>query len=91
MSWTIYDEFIDLARARHVVIYRNADTGAEHQLSQEFNLPSCPHCGMLQGGTEPVDFLKLKADTLTALHVHHRTLLNYREKHPNVRLGDAPK
>lgn len=91
MSWAEHDEFIDLARGRHVVVYRNKDTGQEHHLVNLIHLDSCPHCGAIKQGAEPADFAKLKADTLAQLRAHHKILLQYREKHPYARLGTEPK
>ena len=90
--WKIKDEFIDLGRARHVVIFHNPDTGGEHHLVHDFRMPACPHCGVskLTEG-KPIDFKKQKDDTLKALNDHHRSLMQYRELHPHVRLGSAPK
>jgi hypothetical protein len=92
MSWRIHDEFIDLAQARHVVIFRN-DVGAEHQLLHEFMLPSCPHCGEPKLGIvgTPLDFEKTKADTLAALNDHYRRVMNYREKHARVEVRSRPR
>lgn len=93
MAWQIKDEFIDLAKARHVVIFHNPDTGSEHHLVHHFNLAACPHCGVPKVGSDknPIDFHQKKAETLAALHAHHQTLLRYRELHPRVRLGTEPK
>jgi hypothetical protein len=90
MSWTIHDEFIDLSQARHVVVFKNRDTGTEHHLINLFGLKACPTCGTVKA-SEPVDFEKLKSDTLATLNAHHRTMLQYREKHSRVRLGTEPK
>lgn len=89
MSWRIKDEFLDLARARHVVIFHNPDSGAEHHLVHEFKLAACPHCGVSKtdAAGDPLDFQKIKVDTLAALQAHHKSVLQYREKHPNVRLA----
>lgn len=93
MSWKIHDEFIDSEQGRHVVIFKNADTGAEHHLIHHFHMDACPHCGRPneKHETEPIDFHKVKADTLQSLQDHHRKVAAYREKHPQVRLGAAPK
>ncbi len=91
MSWKVKDEYLDLAQARHVVVFHNQDTGAEHHLLHEFSLPACPHCGVVQAQPgQLLDFEKVKADTLAKLHAHHRAVMNYREKHLRVRLGSAP-
>ena len=84
MAWILKDEFIDLAQARHVVIFHNPDTGAEHHLVNAFGLPSCPHCGHVKAAVG-VDFHKVKADTLTALNEHHQQVMRYREQHPGVK------
>lgn len=93
MAWKIKDEFIDLGRARHVVIYHNPDTGGEHHLIHDFRMPSCPHCGTpkLTADKQPIDFQKQKDEMLQALNDHHRSLMQYREKHSSVRLGSTPK
>jgi len=93
MTWQIKDEFIDLCRARHTVIFHNPDTGAEHHLVHEFKLASCPHCGTLKANAAGIviDMETKKAETLTALHAHHNEVMQYREKHPRVRIGSAPK
>ena len=88
--WKQHDEFIDLAQARHVVIYKNSDTGAEHHLIHHFNLDACPTCGRTNP-THPVDFHAEKEKKLAELNAHHRSLLDYRSKHPHVRLGNQPK
>jgi hypothetical protein len=93
MAWRIHDEFIDLPQGRHVVVFHNPDTGAEHQLIHQFHLDVCPHCGhpnVTEEG-EPIDFHQIKADTLEALNEHHQKSMAYREKHPHVRLGSEPK
>lgn len=92
MAWKIKDEWIDLRQSRHVVLFHNPDTGAEHQLIHEFNVPACPHCGhphMIE--QKPVDFESIKAEVHAALHAHHRRSMEYHEKHKNVRLGTGPK
>jgi len=93
MSWKIHDEWIDLAQSRHVVIYKNSDTGAEHHLVHDFKIGSCPHCGRMNGeyAGGPVDFAAAKHDTLKQLHAHHAQVMQYRELHPHVRLGNGPK
>ena len=93
MSWKLHDEFIDPEQGRHVVIYKNSDTGAEHHLINLLHLDSCPHCGRPNeaDASEPVDFHKVKTDTLQSLQEHHRKVAAYREQHPQARLGKAPK
>lgn len=93
MAWLTKHEWIDLARARHVVIFHNPDTGQEHHLINEFALSACPHCGQskVTDAGERIDFQRVKIDTLKALNEHHKTLMQYREKHPNIRLGNGPK
>lgn len=89
--WKVKDEFIDLAQARHVVIFHNQDTGAEHHLIHHFNVNACPTCGHVKQNTEGTDFQKVKVDTLLSLNDHHKRLMQYREKHPHVRLGNGPQ
>jgi hypothetical protein len=93
MSWAIHDEFVDFGNFRHTVIFKNRDTGAEHHLIHEFKLHSCPHCGVVktQPNGEPIDFALLKAETLAALQAHHKTVLQYGEKHVNIRRGSERK
>lgn len=118
MTWAIKDEWIDLAQAKHVVIYHNPDVlisaqaGAkpvpvEHHLIHDFASPACPHCGHIKeradligtdesGGKAKVveagtDFNKIKKETLDALNGHHRNLMDYKAKHPQVRLASGPK
>lgn len=104
MAWKIKDEWIDLAQGRHTVQYHNPDvlvphpeTGApvpvEHHLHHEFKLKACPHCGHANVDKQgiPVDFAKRKTDVHEALHAHHSHMMQYREKHPQVRMGTGPK
>ncbi len=93
MSWKLKDEWIDLAQARHVAIFHNPDTSAEHHLIHEFKLDACPHCGVTKVNEkqEAIDFHEIKTATLKALNAHHRSLMAYRELHPNVRLASGPK
>ena len=105
MAWQIKDEWIDLAQARHVVVFHNPDVlvpptsgvgkhvPVEHHLIHEFKLASCPHCGHVKTDDqgESVDFLKVKADIHAALNAHYGTLMQYRELHPGVRIGNGPK
>ena len=93
MSWKIHDEWLDLAASRHVVIFRNSDTGAEHHLIHEFKLSACPHCGRPSSTEETAlaDFRKMRDDTLFALQAHHRKVMRYQEQHKNARLGNGPK
>lgn len=90
MSWHIHDEFIDLKQARHVVVFRNRDTGAEHQLIHLFGLNACPACGAVKPSV-PVDFEQHKAKILSDLNAHHKTVLQYKELHAHVRAGTEPK
>ena len=103
MAWQIKDEFIDLAQAKHTVIYHNPDVlvdygrgklePQEHHLIHDFSLNACPHCGALHPDAQakPVDFEKKKSDTLAALEAHHRLVRQKLELHPRARLGSAPK
>jgi glutaredoxin len=91
MSWNVKDEFLDLARGRHVVIFHNSDTKAEHHLIHEFNLSACPHCGDVKQAAAPIDFAKLKAETHEKLSAHHRSVMQYRSAHPQVELRSGPK
>lgn len=108
MAWTIRDEWIDLAAARHVVVFHNPDVlvqatrgravlGAkvpvEHHLHHEFKLKACPLCGHATQNEQgiSIDFSVTKQEVHEALNGHHRLMIQYREKHPNVRLGSGPK
>lgn len=92
MSWSIKDQYIDLTRSRHVVVFHNRDTNAEHHLINEFKFPSCPHCGQVNYTTQqPVDFNTVISNTLKQLNDHHRTVLQYKESFPQVRVGTEPK
>ncbi len=93
MAWQIKDEWIDLAQARHTVIFHNPDTAAEHHLIHEFNLVACPHCGVprIDSAWKPIDFEKMKTDTFAKLNAHHQTVMKYCAQHARVRLGTGPK
>ena len=91
MSWKEHDEWIDLARGKHTVLYRNQDTGAVHEAIYYFNLPACPHCGDVKSPKEPIDFETFKANRLAALNARHLRTLQHTEKHPRVRIGSGPK
>ena len=91
MSWALHDEWIDLAESRHVAIFRNRDTEAEHHLIHAFNLSACPTCGDPKETAKPVDFHAKKAEILETLNAHHRQVLQYGELHPQVRRGSGPK
>lgn len=85
MAWKEHDEFMDLPQSRHVVIYRNSDTGAEHQLIHQFGVDACHHCGHVKAKDgESIDFHQHKADTLTALNDHHKKVMQYVSKHTTV-------
>jgi hypothetical protein len=96
MAWQITDEYIDLIRSRHVVIFKNPEYGPEHpghHLIHDFRLNVCPHCGTPHQNAigEPVDFEKVKTETLAALHAHHRVAMQKKEANPRVRIGTKPK
>lgn len=103
MAWEIRDEWIDLAQAKHFVIYHNKDVlvpdedgkpqPVEHHLVNQLKLNACPTCGHKKGETDGLtrDFAKDKADMHSALQAHHKQVMQYREKHPHVRLGSGPK
>jgi hypothetical protein len=93
MSYKIKDEFMDLAQGRHVVIFRNEDTGHEHQLINHINLHSCPTCGLPRPDATgaKIDFEQTKAETLATLNENHKQVAEYRGKHQRVRLGNTPK
>jgi hypothetical protein len=98
MAWKIRDEWIDLAAARHVAVFHNPDVlvdgdPVEHHLHHEFKLKACPHCGHAKQDDQsiPTDFAVTKEEVHAALTGHHRLMQQYREKHPNVRLGSGPK
>lgn len=102
MAWQIKDEWIDLAQGHHKVIFHNPDVQipnadgklvpVEHHLTHDFKLPACPHCGHVkEKPAEEIDFHAYKTAMHQALHAHHRQLMEYREKHKNVRIGTGPK
>lgn len=91
MSWGIHDQFIDLSKQRHTVVFRNRDTGMEHHVLYTLGIHSCPSCGSVRGPHELVDFNKLIAEELVNLNAHHRMVAQHREKHPHVRFGTEPK
>ena len=110
MAWKIKDEWIDLAAARHVVVFHNPDVlvaasvpqkhglpamvqvPVEHHLHHEFKLKACPHCGHAKQSEQgiAIDFALTKQEVHEALTGHHKLMQQYREKHPNVRLGSGP-
>ena len=56
MTWQIKDEWIDLAQAKHTVIFHNPEilvtmvpgekpVPLEHHLIHDLRTPTCPHCG----------------------------------------------
>lgn len=65
----------------------------EHHLIHEFKLKACPHCGHAKQDEQgiPTDFALTKQEVQAALSGHHRLMQQYKEKHPNVRLGSGPK
>lgn len=64
----------------------------EHHLTHDFRLSSCPHCGHAKVNEgEPVDFAKVKTEEHEALKAHHKQMMEYREKHPKVRIGHGTK
>lgn len=100
MAWELKDEWIDLPRGRHYVVFHNRDVmvpaydgsqkqiPSEHHLVHDFSLPVCPHCGVPQQDAqgEPIDFETVKAETLTKLQAHHKQVMRIREKSPRTRL-----
>lgn len=103
MAWEIKDEFINLATGEHVVLFHNrevlVDYGhgrlepVEHHLKHHFKLEACPSCGHAHrtAAGEAVDFHQVKQDVHAALQAHHTQMMEYREKHPKVRIGTGPK
>ena len=107
MAWQIKDEWIDLAQAKHTVIFHNPDVMVnmdrgkmepqEHSIVNDFTLPCCKTCGMPDTNSESKvqrsidDFEKNKAGMLAALHTHHRQIRQKLERNPKVRLGSEPK
>lgn len=103
MSWSIKDEWIDLAQAHHVVVYHNPHVMIQgedgkpapvtHVVTHAFNIEACPTCGhtkRTQAG-EHVDFAEMKGSILNDLNGHHQSVMAYRELHKHVRLGSGPK
>ncbi len=98
MAWKINDEWIDLGAARHVVVFHNPDVlvgkqPVEHHLHHEFKLDACPHCGHATKDKQgiSVDFALTRQEVHDALNGHHQLMMQYREKHPHVRLGSGPR
>lgn len=91
MSWIEHDEYIDLAKCQHVVVYRNRDTKAEHHLVHSFHLLACPSCGSVAADGQILDMNQKKTETLAALNSHYTKTLQYKEKHSRVRIGSEPK
>ena len=104
MAWMIKDEWIDLAAARHVVVFHNPDVSmevtaggktkavpVEHHLYHHFKLDACPHCGVPGETKDLEDFHQTKAKVLQALNEHHQQVMAYRELHPKVRIASGPK
>jgi len=93
VSWKIHDEWIDLGRQRHTVLFRNSDLGPDHpghHLIHHMQIPACPTCGAPRP-KDPVEFEKVKAEVLAGLNDHHRKVLRYAEARPGVRKGTGPK
>jgi hypothetical protein len=105
MAWKIKDEWIDLARSRHYVVFHNQDvleaaydgsgklTPKEHHLVYEFGPWTDPATGEFKDPPMGplLDMAKLKAETLAKLGAHHTLAMQVREKQPHVRLGSGPK
>lgn len=106
MAWQIKDEWIDLSRGHHYVIFHNPEvlvppppgvagkhTPVEHHLIHEFKVPACPHCGHVKQteAGETIDFTEQKNQELAALNAHHALMMAYSGKHRGVRLGRGPK
>jgi len=103
MTWEIKDEWIDPARGVHSVVYHNREflqpneagkmVPVEHHLVHHFKLKACPHCGSANVDAQgiPLDFAAKKTETHEALTAHHKAIMDYRAKHPQVRLGSEPK
>ncbi len=105
MAWEIKEEWIDMAKARHYVIFHNTDVlepaydgsgkliPKQHHLIYEFKPWMNPANG--QPNDPPMgpveDFAKIKAETLAKLQAHHKQQMQIREQHPRVRLGSGPK
>ena len=79
MAWEIKDEWIDLAQARHVVVFHNPQVlvpsanGAgkhvpvEHHLIHEFKLKACPHCGRSNSVVSPLTLAGNSAAEVSAM------------------------
>jgi hypothetical protein len=99
MAWQIKDEWIDLAQARHYVIYHNPDVLVEKELGKKvpvehhlINMIKSDPVKMMAANTkiDHKDFKAVKANMLAALNEHHQNLMQYRAQHPNVRIGTGP-
>jgi hypothetical protein len=85
MSWSLKEEFIDAEHGRHVAIFRNRDTGAEHHLVNLIHAHTCPTCGHVKDRDGTVDFEKCKADELERLNADHKKhVAPYLAKYPRV-------
>jgi hypothetical protein len=62
----------------------------EHHLIHHFGGDTCRLCGRATPAA-PVDFEKVKQETLEALHAHHRAVMEKLEQNPTLRTGSGPK
>jgi hypothetical protein len=100
MAWKTKDEWIDLAQARHYVIYHNPDILVEKEPGKkvpvEHHLINVIKSDLVKiaaasAKNDSKDFKAVKANMLAALNEHHQNLMQYRAQHPNVRIGTGPK
>ena len=62
----------------------------EHHLVHHFGGDRHTIIGLISPPT-PVEFEKIKKETLEALHAHHRTVMQKLEQNPKLRVGTGPK
>jgi hypothetical protein len=84
MAWEIKDEWIDLAQAKHVVVFHNRDVmipadgkmvPLEHHLINDLRLSTCPHCGQPKPvkTAEPKLVWDLEGTPVAAVHHDFKT------------------
>ena len=86
MSWRIKDEWVDPVECQHVVLFHNPDYGPDHPGHQLIHLFGPDH-----GPITITDMEKRKAEELAKLHAHARQLMDYSQKHQQIRRGRGPK
>ncbi len=62
----------------------------EHHLIHHFGGERHTIVGLISPPS-PVEFDKMKQETLEALHAHHKTVTRKRDENPTLRVGRGPK